>query len=78
MSFKDIDKQIHFFSGLALCLAVALFFGAYAGLAVAVLAGLGKEVYDNYGRGAPDIYDAVATAVGGALGFVLIMIAEAL
>jgi hypothetical protein len=74
----SIDKQAHFFSGLALCLAVALFFGAYAGLAVAVLAGIGKEVYDIYGRGTPDIFDAVATSAGGALGFVLIMITEVL
>jgi hypothetical protein len=32
-----------------------------------VVAAIGKELYDASGRGAPDVWDAVATALGGAV-----------
>lgn len=73
-----IDLQAHFYAGLAICLAVSLFTTPLIGFGVALLAGLAKEVVDKMGFGTPDKWDFVATAVGGLLGFVLIMISEAL
>lgn len=72
------DKQLHFLGGIVLCLAVSLFFGGIVGLAIAVVVGVAKELWDAHGHGTPDVWDAVATVAGGVTGFVLIMISEAL
>ena len=74
----QIDKQAHFYAGLSICLAISLFFGSITGLVVSVCAGLVKEAYDSLGFGTADKWDAVATIVGGLLGFILILISEAL
>ena len=74
----SLDKQAHFYAGLSICLAVSLFSGSITGLVVSVCAGLAKEAYDSLGFGTVDKWDAVATIVGGLLGFVLILISEAL
>ena len=74
----SLDKQAHFYAGLSTCLAISLFFGSVTGLVVSVCAGLVKEAYDSLGFGAVDKWDAVATIVGGLLGFILILISEAL
>jgi hypothetical protein len=63
-----LDKQAHFWAGLAIMLSVSLFGGWIAGLVVAIAAGLLKEVYDSMGFGTPDIWDAVATGLGGVAG----------
>ena len=52
-------------------LTVSLFFGWGFGLAVAIAAGVGKEIRDYLGHGTPDHWDAVATAAGGAVGAML-------
>ena len=71
-----IDKKAHFWSGMALCLSISLFFGATIGLFAAIAAGVAKELLDRLGFGTPDIWDAVATACGGLVGFLLIIISE--
>lgn len=62
-----LDKQAHFFSGYALSLTVALIFGAQCGALVAIGAGVAKEVYDYFHKEfhTPDVYDFLATALGG-------------
>jgi len=60
-----LDKQAHFWSGLAIALAVALFFGWIVGLAVAISAAIAKEVVDYVRHGKPDYMDAIATTIGG-------------
>jgi hypothetical protein len=69
-----LDKQAHFLAGLAIMLGVSLFGGWVLGLAAAVVAGIGKEVYDMTGRGTPDYMDAVATIAGGLAGAGLYLI----
>jgi len=63
-----LDKQAHFWAGLAIMLSVSLFGGWIAGLVVATAAGLLKEAYDSMGFGTPDRWDAVATIIGGLVG----------
>ena len=75
---KQTDKQLHFLGGVVLTLSVSLFFGSITGLVVATMAGLVKEAYDSLGFGTPDKWDAIATIAGGLLGFLLIIISEAL
>lgn len=62
----SIDKQLHLLAGCAIAAALHPF-----GLPIAVLAltvvGLGKEVYDHFGHGTVDVYDAAATIWGGAV-----------
>ena len=69
-----LDKQAHFLAGTTICLAVSLFFSPLIGLAAAVFAGMAKEVWDSMGFGTADRWDFVATAAGGVVGYVLIMI----
>ena len=69
-----IDKQAHFLSGIAICLAVSLFFSPLIGLTTAIVLGALKEALDSFGYGTDDVWDFVATALGGVVGFVLIMI----
>ena len=59
-------------------LATSLFFGWAVGLIMAITAAIAKEAWDALGHGTPDVMDAVATSVGGVLGFGLIMISEVL
>jgi hypothetical protein len=73
-----LDKQAHFWAGLAICLGVSLFFGPWVGLAVSVVAGIGKEVIDSLGYGTPDKWDGAATIFGSVLGVILFYISEAL
>jgi uncharacterized protein YfiM (DUF2279 family) len=71
------DKANHAIYGLLiyLCvLAVALMFHAHpataaaGGFFVSLSAGWAKELYDRRGHGTHDLYDALATALGGAAG----------
>ena len=73
---KQTDKQLHFLGGIVLALAFGLFLGAWVGLTAAIIAGIAKELYDMTGRGTPDVMDAVATIVGGLVGFTLILISQ--
>lgn len=64
------DKANHLVYGLAIFIAFGFAFGAVAGLVAAALIGAAKEVYDKVsGKGCPDALDFVATAAGGAAGY---------
>lgn len=60
----DKDKLLHFVAGSLIYASTSWFFGYYALGLVAVVA-IGKEVYDNYYNGTVDVWDAVATVLGG-------------
>lgn len=65
------DKALHFIAGV-LVFAVGHFVSVLIGLGLVMLAAIGKEVYDyaNRDKHTPDIWDAVYTLAGGAVGFV--------
>lgn len=60
----SLDKQAHFFAGAAIASVIALYVGPLSGLLAGVVAGALKELRDRVGRGTPDIWDFVATALG--------------
>lgn len=66
-----LDKQAHFWSGLALTLALALFFGPGWALVGCLAAGLAKELRDQFSHGQPDLWDFLATALGGSVAVLL-------
>lgn len=76
MKMPDIDKQAHFFFGMAICLSFALFTSPLIGFLVAMGAGIAKEAWDMSGRGTPDALDMMATIMGGIAGFLLSFIAK--
>ena len=55
MEIFGFDKVLHF---------LVSFFIALFDPALAVLAGVGKEVYDGLGGGTADVFDLVADALG--------------
>lgn len=60
------DKQLHFGAGVVIGL-LAGFFGWWA-MGLVVIAAVGKEARDKIsGKGTPEILDAVATLLGGAV-----------
>lgn len=63
------DKVAHFASGSILFAAALPFAGPRYAMAVVVIAGFAKELYDalNKARHTPDIWDAFATSLGGAV-----------
>jgi hypothetical protein len=67
------DKQQHFLSGAILGIVLTPFIGAYSIVVVAVIAAL-KEIYDarHPDKHTADIWDWVATSLGGVLGYTLI------
>jgi Flp pilus assembly pilin Flp len=73
-----LDKQAHFLAGTTICLSFALFVSPILGLITAIVLGAVKELWDGMGHGTKDIWDFVATALGGVVGFVLILISEVL
>lgn len=71
-----IDKQAHFYSGMALALTIGIFFSPFWGFLAAIVAGIAKEVWDKAGQGTPDAMDMVATMVGGVAAFAVFMIKD--
>ena len=67
------DKQMHLMSGFLIAVVLTPFIGAYAILVVAIIALL-KEIYDYEHKSihTPDIWDWVATTLGGVLGTVIV------
>jgi hypothetical protein len=67
------DKQMHFLSGFIIAAVLTPFIGAYSIVVVAVIAAL-KEIYDarHPDKHTADIWDWVATSLGGVLGYTLI------
>ena len=65
------DKANHFIYGLGLFIALAFAHDPIFALALVVAVGIVKEVYDKVtGTGTPDVWDAVATSLGGLAGYI--------
>ncbi len=67
------DKQMHFICGLVIAALLTPFIGAYSIVVVAIIALL-KEIYDarHPDKHTADIWDWVATTLGGIVGFVVV------
>jgi len=73
-----IDKQAHFWWGMAMCGVLFPLFGVLAAV-FSTLAGVAKEIYDKEsGTGTPDPFDALATAAGAVVGLALCSLSAAL
>ena len=67
------DKKLHLLAGIV----IAIIFGwqnPLIGLGAGFLAGVGKELYDEYDYGGFDKYDMFATWAGAVLGAGLVYI----
>lgn len=63
------DKVAHCLGGVVL-FAIGQLFGY--GLALAIIGAVTKEIYDKlHPNHTPDVWDAVATILGGLLGFII-------
>jgi hypothetical protein len=67
------DKFLHFICGFIIAAVLTPFIGAYSILVVAIIAAL-KEIYDylHPETHTADIWDWVATTLGGIVGFVVV------
>lgn len=67
------DKQMHIVAGFIIAAVLTPFIGFYAVAIVAIIAAL-KEIYDylHPESHTADVWDWVATVLGGVVGFVLI------
>ena len=70
-----VDKFMHFISGLLIAVILTPFIGFYSVLIVALIA-LAKEVYDylHPDLHTADIWDWVATTLGGIVGVLLVYV----
>lgn len=64
------DKTAHFASGAVLFALAVPFMGPVYAFAAVAAAGVAKELYDLLHKQThtPDVWDAIATALGGAFG----------
>jgi hypothetical protein len=70
MTLPPPDKLAHFIGGVVIY-AAAHFVSPITGLALVAVAAVGKEIYDWFHRDkhTPEVMDAVATMLGGAVAF---------
>lgn len=62
------DKFLHLLVGFIIAFLIGLI-NPFIGLGTAILAGIGKEIYDKVSKkGTPEFLDFVFTAIGGVLG----------
>lgn len=75
-----LDKQAHILAGAVIALALGYVLPAWIGFVVAAVVGLGKEVLDYYrpATNTSDGMDFLATALGGLLGALFILVAPVL
>lgn len=69
------DKLLHILAGaFASLMMYMLGFNLIIAFSAAVVAGIGKEIYDAFGNGTVDAMDAVATIAGGGIATLLLYI----
>ena len=73
--YVPADKQMHLIGGIILGIIFSLVMGLYAILPVAIIAYL-KELYDykNSTIHTPDFWDWFATALGGVIGSLIVVL----
>lgn len=65
------DKLLHFLAGAVIGFSATEMLNWIAGILSVILAAIGKEVYDKYHPNhTVDIYDAIATVLGGILAII--------
>lgn len=69
-----IDKVAHFALSAFLCLAAGRFVPVWAAIAIAVVFGIGKELYDSGTGGKWDWKDILADAAGTVTATILLLI----
>lgn len=70
VSVDGYDKYLHYSFSLSIYSIGNYFFGNKAGLAIAGLAGIAKEIYDYVSmKGNADVYDLVADFYGISAGY---------
>lgn len=69
------DKLLHFVAGSICATFVYVVIGSpMLAFGASALLGIAKEVYDSRGHGTVEVADAVATALGGVVGVVLMRV----
>ena len=71
------DKMKHLLAGVV----ISLLFGWFShdvliGFTSALLAGIAKEIYDYFGHGTSELNDIIATAQGGVVGLVVLVVMD--
>jgi VanZ family protein len=70
-----LDKQAHIATGAIGGVAISCFLGFYAGVAIMTTIAFAKEAYDAHNTGhTSDVWDWVATTLGGIIGSLVILI----
>lgn len=71
--YVPADKQMHFLSGIICAVILTPIIGWYSVVVVSLIA-TAKELYDDLHKDihTPDVWDLVATILGGVLGYELI------
>ena len=71
---KGIDKIYHLVAGFIISLIFG-FINPVLGLVLAIIAGVGKEIYDKkIKKSVIDPFDIIATVIGGILGTALVIV----
>lgn len=70
------DKKLHFLCGFIIALVMGFVIDPITGLGLAIVAGIGKECYDDYHDKKIEVADAVATAIGGCVGFAIVSLVQ--
>jgi VanZ family protein len=69
------DLQAHFATGAIGGVVISCFLGFYAGVVIMAILAFAKEVYDAHNTGhTSDVWDWVATTLGGIIGSLVILI----
>ena len=73
MTFPPQDKLLHFIVGATISASFGMAGHPAMGVAASLVVGAGKEVFDYFhpATHTTDIWDFVATALGGVAGFVM-------
>ena len=67
------DKKLHFLTGIAIAALAMHYVQWYWALALVALVALGKEMYDRIsGKGTPELWDFLATLIGGGIAIAII------
>lgn len=70
------DKKLHFIAGLAISIIFGYFFGEYIGFFSSVVAGIAKELRDDYVYGGFDYKDLLWTMMGGFVGAAFLVLVK--
>ena len=71
MNLPPQDKLLHFVGGAAIAVLFGFLGHPFIGVAAAAVVGIGKELYDyqHPANHTADLWDFIATALGGLAGF---------